>query len=103
MKTNVASTSIDAFRALPVTHLATQSDRICMLVESHWNIWREPLSLNEIKRLHKSLFGDIELSTISARVNALVAAKRLERLEETRKCSITGVNIHPLRPVERLQ
>lgn len=103
MRTNVADTSIDAYHALPVQTLKTQSDRICMLIECHWNLWKEALSLNEIKRLHKSMFGDIDLSTISARVNGLVAAKRLERLEETRKCSISGVHIHPLRPAEKLQ
>jgi hypothetical protein len=90
--------SIRAYRDLPVQTLKTQSDRICMLVDCHWNLWKEALSLNEIKRLHKSMFGDIELSTIAARVNGLVAAKRLERLETTRKCSISRISIHPIRP-----
>jgi hypothetical protein len=95
--------SIRAYHDLPVQTLKTQSDRICMLVETHWNLWKEALSLNEIKRLHKSMFGDIELSTIAARVNGLVAAKRLERLEKTRSCSVTGKTIHPVRPAEKLQ
>lgn len=97
MKTQAQGTSIAAYRALPVKQLATQADRICDLVTSHLNTWGGNLSLKEIKQIHMRLYGDIELSTVSARVNALIAAGRLERLETTRKCSISGISIHPVR------
>jgi hypothetical protein len=100
-RTNVADTSIAAYRSMPVKQLATQADRICNLVKNYCGMGGDNLSLKEIKDMYNKAFcltrPDIELSTISARVNALVAAKRLERLETTRKCSISGVSIHPVR------
>ena len=101
MKTNVASTSITAYRNLPVKHLATQADRICDLVTNHCNTWGGDLSLKEIKGIYGRLYGEIEVSTISARVNALVAAGRLERLDDARKCSVTGINVLPVRPARQ--
>jgi hypothetical protein len=99
MRTNVQDTSITAYRSMPVKRLATQADRIELIVEQWCLAWgmEEGLSLKEIKALHQRRHGDIELSTVSARVNSLVAAKRLERLETTRKCSISGIHIHPVR------
>ena len=58
------------------------------------------MSLKEIQSIYNRYYKDIDLSTVSARVNGLVAAKRLERLEETRKCSISRISIHPLRPAQ---
>jgi hypothetical protein len=82
---------------MPVKQLATQADRIEEVVRFGSVFRGEDMSLKEIKRRYQVRFGDIELSTVSARVNALVAAKRLERLETTRKCSISGISIHPVR------
>ncbi|SEN72000.1 hypothetical protein SAMN05216404_106183 [Nitrosospira multiformis] len=103
MKTAMQDTSIAAYHGLPVKTLKTQSDRICEIVERYHGWLGGNISLKEIQSIHRRNYGDIELSTVSARVNGLVAAKRLERLEGTRKCSVTGVNIHPLKPVEKLQ
>jgi hypothetical protein len=103
MNRNIQDTSIAAYRAMPVKQLATQADRIERIVQK-WCSPSDPtwkthygLSLKEIKSIYQQWHGDIELSTVSDRVNALVAAKRLERLETTRKCSISGINIHPVR------
>jgi hypothetical protein len=99
MRTNVADTSISAYRSMPVKRLATQADRIFLMVQQYCFAWgrEEGMSLKEIKASYQARYSDIELSTVSARVNALVASKRLERLETTRKCSISGVSIHPVR------
>lgn len=97
MKTAVADTSISAYRAMPVKRLATQADRIVEIVTLYCVWATDNMSLVEIKRAYCTRYSDIELSTVSARVNALVAAKRLERLKTTRKCSISGVSIHPVR------
>lgn len=98
MHTNMLDTSVEAFHQLPISTLKTQSDRIYEVVAAHCARRGTDASLNEIKRLYRATHGkDIELSTTSARVNALVAAGRLERLEITRKCSITGRNVHPIR------
>lgn len=98
MKTQVLDTSIAAYRAMPVKQLATQAERIEEIVEQ-WCFAprKDGLSLREIKAMYGLAYSDIDLSTVSARVNALVAAKRLERLTTTRKCSVTGVHIHPVR------
>lgn len=98
MKTAVQDTSVAAYRALPVKTLKTQSDRICEIVTSYLYLWGGNLSLKEIQIVYRQNYGDIDLSTVSARVNGLVAAKRLERLESTRKCTISRISIHPLRP-----
>lgn len=98
MRTNVADTSIDAYRSIPVRKLATQADRICDIVKLHFFTWGANLSLREIKGLYELSGRQIDVSTVSARVNALVAAKRLKRLDETRKCNVTGIRVHPLVP-----
>jgi hypothetical protein len=98
MKTAMQETSIAAYRNIPVKTLKTQSDRICEIVTNYCNLWGGNLSLKEIQNIYGRNYHDIELSTVSARVNGLVAAKRLERLESTRKCSISRIHIHPLRP-----
>lgn len=104
MKTSVRESSIAAYRGIPVKQLATQADRIFDIVHAYCNSWGGDLSLNEIKKLHQRLHGDIELSTISARVNALVAAGRLKRLEKSRKCEVTGRGIYPVRlPVKQAE
>jgi hypothetical protein len=82
---------------MPVKQLATQADRIEQIVRLRTIFRGEDVSLKEIQHIYHSRYHHIELSTVSARVNALVAAKRLERLETTRKCSISGVSIHPVR------
>jgi hypothetical protein len=104
MKTAVQDTSIAAFHQLPGLGLKTQQDRIFDIVADYCKRPGKDLSLNEIKRLHRAIHGDIELSTISARVNALVSAGRLERREDIRKYAITGAGIHAVRlPVRQLE
>ena len=105
MHTNMLDTSVEAFHQLPISTLKTQSDRIYDVVAAHCARSGRDASLNEIKRLYRATHGkDIELSTTSARVNALVAAGRLERLETTRQCSITKKNIHPVRlPIKQAE
>lgn len=99
MKTVMQETSIAAYHGLPVKTLATQSDRICEIVTKYHGWLGGNISLKEIQSVYRRYHGDIDLSTVSARVNGLVAAKRLERLETTRKCSISRISIHPLRPI----
>jgi len=41
----------------------------------------------------------IDASSVSARVNGLIAAGRLVRLERSRPCRVTGRDIHPVRVV----
>jgi hypothetical protein len=94
MKTAMLGTSIDAWHALPLSKLKTQGDRIVDVVAAAGR----DMSLREIALDYESAYLlPLDISTASARVNSLVAAKRLERLETTRPCSMSGRPIHPIR------
>jgi hypothetical protein len=96
MRTAVQDTSIDAFYSI-VGKSKSQADRLCAIVLSFCAGGSgADLSMQEIKKIHQQLHGDIELSTVSARINSLITAKRLARRSTTRKCSVTGVLIHPV-------
>lgn len=94
MRTAVADTSIDAFRQLPAVALKRQSDRIFEVVQA----CATDMSLREIGLAYQRRYGlVIDVSTVSARVNALITARRLERLESTRPCTVSGKTIGPVR------
>lgn len=97
-------TSLAAYHGLG-EQKTTQEDRIFDVIEAHCKRTGHDASLNEIKRLYRATHGkDIELSTTSARVNALVSSGRIQRLESTRQCAITKKNIHPVRlPVKQAE
>ena len=98
MRTNMQATSLQACRNLPNAKIKTQADRIFDVIEAHSSRTpRQDFSLNEIKALYRAMYGDIELSTVSARVNGLVCAGRLERADVVRKCAVTGSGIRPVR------
>ena len=55
------------------------------------------MSLTEIRDTYERLHSRrIDLNRVSARVSDLVAAGRLQRREDTRPCSVTTKNIHPV-------
>lgn len=95
MKTAMQGTSLDAWRQLPLSRLKTQGDRIADVVASST---QSDMSLREIARDFEIEHGlAIDISTVSARVNALIAAQRLQRLETTRPCRVSGKTVHPVR------
>jgi hypothetical protein len=97
MKTAVRDTSIDAYRQMPARQLGAQQTRIVEVIEDAFRSGHADMSLQEIKAAYKAKFGtSIDLSTVSGRVNELVGI-RLQRLETTRRCSVTGKSIHPVR------
>lgn len=100
MKTAVQGTSIRAWRNMPVAMLKSQNDRIEAIVRAS----ESDMSLSEIKVIYRQLFQRdvpedkrIEANTVSRAVNCLIAAGRLERLDATRKCNFSGIEIHPVR------
>jgi hypothetical protein len=94
MKTAMLDTSVDAWRSLPVAKLKTQGDRIVDVVRAAGC----DMSLREIANAYTWRFGaPLDISTASARVNALIAANRLERLEATRPCTRSGKTVRPVR------
>ena len=83
----VASTSIEAYKEHKETgKLGRQASAILERMSPGMDYSRKELS---------RLTG-FELSAICGRVNELLSVGLLEELE-SRKCSITGKNIHPVR------
>lgn len=109
MRTNVRETSIKAYRDMPNLKKQGQADRIEAVVK--FLCTGTPgadCSLREIKRTYDARYKgtldyrgmpimEIDVSTVSARVNELVAASRLERPGHTRKCSVSGETVHPVK------
>lgn len=100
MRTNVLDTSIDAYYAMPNTKKAGQADRIEAVVKFLCSgVPGADASLQEIYKWYQARYPSkqdhIEYSTVSARVNELIAAKRLGRRtkDQRRKCSITNIGI----------
>jgi hypothetical protein len=64
----------------------------------------DDLSGKEIQARYELLHGKrIDSGTVSARVNDLVTAKRLERLTFSRACTVSGRDIYPVRvPVSQV-
>lgn len=103
MKTAVLGTSIDAYRSMSPRKLGAQQARILEVIEEALEAGHADMSLQEIKAAYRAKFRtNIELSTVSGRVNELVGY-RLQRLQTTRPCSVTGKSIHPVRIPQVLQ
>jgi hypothetical protein len=97
MRTAVRETSIDAHRNMPARKLGAQQQRICEVIEDALKAGHQDMSLQEIKAAYQAKFRTtIDLSTVSGRVNEMVGV-RLQRLETTRPCSVTGKTVHPVR------
>lgn len=94
----IAASSRDALAALSITARKTMGDRIHDVVAQACRAGEKDVSMREIQlRLNQSTGVYMDMSSISARVNALVCANRLVRdKEHTRPCSVTGKQIEPL-------
>ena len=93
---------IQGVRAIPSTvpvkvlkHLQDQIHDICVTAQRNGH---DDMSGKEIQERYEAIYGKrIDASSVSARINNLVAAHRLVRLETQRPCRITGRDIHPVR------
>ncbi len=89
---SVRVTSIAAYRDLVDSGKAdSQKARIIKLVAN-----RKNRSMQEIMRDYRANYGNIELSTVSARVNELKKSGVFAE-DNCRKCSITRISIHAVR------
>lgn len=68
----------------------SQSDKILDICNGS-----DPLSLQEIMNAYRARYGNIELSSVSARVNKLKEEGKLTE-HSPRKCSVTGKTINPV-------
>lgn len=93
MRTQVLDTSIDAYHSIGNAYKATVCDSIYSIVAES----QAALSLREIQSRYNDLFdANIDVSTVSGRVNELVTANRLERTTPVRKCNFSGKTVHPV-------
>jgi len=88
MKKAVSETSIDTYHAMQRAGSLTRQQAEIMRFIGEGRDY----SLKELVRI-----TGLEINVISARINELVSAKRLERNEKTRPCSISKRSIHPVR------
>lgn len=94
----IAETSITALQSVSLKEQKTLADKIFAVVVLARRAGVVDMSMREIQRDMELVEGKrIDLSTISARVNGLVAAKRLHRQHDApRACSFSGRLIFPL-------
>lgn len=91
-------TSARALDAIGGVEQKNQLEKICDICARQQRAGAADLSGKEVQRMYELIYSErIEAGTVSARINALVAAKRLERLSVTRACTVTGRDIHPVR------
>lgn len=98
MISNVATTSREALASLSKSGKNTQGDDVFQVISKACAAGRKDLSLREIKQAYQDTFSrDIDVSTVAARVNALVKAERLLRATVSRPCSWSGRYVMPVR------
>lgn len=98
MHQTASDTSALALGRIGLPTLKTENDKIADICLAAQRNGCDDLSGKEIQARYELLYGKrIDASAVSARVNALVTAHRLERSTITRACSITGQDIHPVR------
>lgn len=104
LHTTTAQSSAQALASVGLSNIKKLQDRIhdiCIAAQRNGVL---DLSGREIQQRYEQQYSieqgrdvRIEMSSVSSRVNALVSAGRLERLEVARACSVTGSNILPVR------
>lgn len=98
------NTSAQALHAVGLTSLKHLQDKIVDICVAAQRNGAQDLSGREIQQLYEQRYSAeqgravrIEMSSVSSRVNALVSAGRLQRLDIPRACSVTGSSILPVR------
>lgn len=95
--TNIAPASRQALASISLPARKTKADLIDEVVADAMRAGCPNVSMREVQaRLLASHGLRLDLSTISGRVNELVAAGRLLRSKTTRPCTVTGQGIHAL-------
>ena len=98
METTTAHTSAEALNRLTQCKRKRLQDElhdICLAAQRNG---ADDMSGREIQAAYERLTGKrIDASSISSRINSLVAAGRLVRLDISRACKVTGNNILPVR------
>lgn len=92
------ATSAQALATIGQRTVMNVQDRIHDICVAAQRNGTDDLSGKEIQERYEHLYSKrIDASSVSARINNLIAAKRLERLATVRPCRVTGHDIHPVR------
>lgn len=92
-----ASTSRQALRQISPPQRKTLSDQIVDVVAQAQRRGERDMSMREIQRALNAAHGRwVDVSTISARANELVAAKRLQRTTQPRPCTVSHAQVQAL-------
>lgn len=95
MSTNTSAQALQALGLRKVSKMQQEVLEICIAAQRNGT---PDLSSREIQARYELKHSvRIEASTIAARVHGLVAANRLERIETPRPCSVTKIEIKPVR------
>lgn len=95
--TNIAPASRQALASISLPARKTKADLIDDVVADAMRAGCPNVSMREVQARLLAAHGlRLDLSTISGRVNELVAAGRLLRSKTTRPCTVTGQGIHAL-------
>ena len=94
----VQATSREALEAMSLPGRKLQADDVLLVVTLACRAGVKDMSLREIKQAYVKRFErDIDVSTVSGRVNGLVAANQLLRLPESRRlCALSGASVLPV-------
>lgn len=93
----VMDTSAQSIERVGLKKLAKQQQEIFDVVLGAQRNGADDMSLAEIREAYERRYSKrIETGRISARVADMVSAQRLAKRSDTRACSITGRNIHPV-------
>lgn len=91
-------TSAQALDAVGLRAMAGQRRKIFDIVVAAQRRGGRDMSMREIQRVYEANeCRRIDIGTVSARVNNLIAAGWLHRsVDISRPCSITGITVHPV-------
>jgi len=102
MTVSTLDTQSDSFRSISPRKLAQQQQDILDVIETCCGISGSDLSLAEIQRAYERIYERrIDVGRVSARVSNLIAGGRLYRKVDTRACTVTGRQVHPVFPVQK--
>lgn len=94
---STVDTSSAGLAALGLKRMARQQQAIFDVVLACQRGGARDVSLTEIRDAYERKHGQrIDLNRVSARVSNLVAAKRLERRADTRACTVSERQVHPV-------
>lgn len=94
---NAMDTSAQSLAAVGWRNMARQQREIFDVVLAAQRNGARDMSLTEIRDAYERHHARrIDLNRVSARVSDLVTASRLSRRQDTRPCSVTQRNVHPV-------